>query len=85
MRKTGPTGDLTASGISWTSIVPGTMSTAMSIERAIETSKKKLNKDISSFAGKGSVLKWDGHHVTNNATADKYVTKEYRKGWDPFV
>ena len=28
----------------------------------------------------GSVLEWDGHHVTNNPEADKFVTKEYRKG-----
>ena len=40
--------------------------------------------NISALAGKGSVLKWDGHHVTNNAEADKNVTKSYRQGWDPF-
>jgi len=41
--------------------------------------------NISALAGKGSTLEWDGHHVTNDAAADKLVTKEYRKGWDPFV
>ena len=31
-----------------------------------------------------SELKWNGSHVTNSAEADKWVAKEYRKGWDPF-
>ena len=41
--------------------------------------------NISALAGKGSVLEWDGHHVTNNSKADEYVTRSYRNGWNPFV
>ena len=41
--------------------------------------------NISALAGKGSVLKWDGHHVTDNEEADRNVTKEYRSGWNPFA
>ena len=40
--------------------------------------------NISALGGKGSVLRWDGHCVTNNAVADKNVTMAYRNGWDPF-
>ena len=40
--------------------------------------------NISALAGKGSVLHWDGSHVTNNAEADAHVTKKYREGWNPF-
>jgi hypothetical protein len=54
-------------------------------EYSVPLAKTVCLGNISSLAGKGSVLKWDGEHVTNNAAADKYVTKEYRKGWDPFA
>jgi hypothetical protein len=54
-------------------------------EYAVPLAKTVCLGNISSLAGKGSVLEWDGEHVTNNAAADKYVTKEYRKGWDPFA
>ena len=41
--------------------------------------------NVSALAGKGSVLKWDGHHVTNDKEANRNVTKEYRSGWNPFA
>jgi hypothetical protein len=40
--------------------------------------------NISALAGKGSTLQWNGSHVTNDPAADKWVTKSYRQGWDPF-
>ena len=54
-------------------------------EYSVPLAKTVCLGNISSLAGKGSILKWDGTHITNNAAADKYVTKEYRKGWDPFA
>jgi hypothetical protein len=54
-------------------------------EYSVPLAKTVCLGNISSVAGKGSVLEWDGHHVTNNAEADKNVTKAYRKGWDPFA
>ena len=54
-------------------------------EYSVPLAKTVCLGNISSLAGKGSVLEWDGHHVTNNAEADKNVTKAYRKGWDPFA
>ena len=53
-------------------------------EYSVPLAKTVCLGNISALAGKGSVLKWDGHHVTNDAKADKWVTKEYRKGWDPW-
>lgn len=53
-------------------------------EYSVPLAKTVCLGNIASLAGKGSVLKWDGHHVTNNAEADKHVSKTYRKGWDPF-
>ena len=53
-------------------------------EYSVPLAKTVCLGNISALAGKGSVLKWDGHHVTNNEKADKWVTKEYRKGWNPF-
>ena len=53
-------------------------------EYSVPLAKTVCLGNISALAGKGSVLKWDGHHVTNNAAADKNVTMSYRKGWDPF-
>ena len=54
-------------------------------EYSVPLAKTVCLGNISALAGKGSVLKWNGHHVTNDAKADKLVTKEYRKGWNPFV
>ena len=54
-------------------------------EYSVPLAKTVCLGNISALAGKGSVLEWDGHHVVNNAAADKLVGKEYRKGWDPFV
>ena len=53
-------------------------------EYSVPLAKTVCLGNIASLAGTGSVLEWDGHHVTNNPEADKFVTKEYRKGWDPF-
>lgn len=53
-------------------------------EYGVPLAKTVCLGNISSLAGKGSVLEWNGTHVTNNAEADKWVTKEYRKGWNPF-
>ena len=53
-------------------------------EYAVPLAKTVCLGNISALAGKGSVLKWDGHHVTNDPKADKNVTMAYRKGWDPF-
>ena len=33
---------------------------------------------------KGATRQWNGSHVTNDPAADKWVTKSYRQGWDPF-
>jgi len=33
---------------------------------------------------KGATLQWNGSHVTNDPVAEKWVTKSYRQGWDPF-
>ena len=35
-------------------------------------------------AGKGAKLDWDGANLkfTNNVDMNKYLTKDYRKGWD---
>jgi hypothetical protein len=35
-------------------------------------------------AGKGAKLDWDGGNLkfTNNVDMNKYLTKDYRKGWD---
>ena len=54
-------------------------------EYSVPLAKTVCLGNISALAGKGSVLKWDGHHVTNNLAADKNVTMAYRKGWDPFA
>ena len=40
--------------------------------------------NLAALAGKGAVLQWDGSHVTNNDAINAHVTKEYRKGWNPF-
>ena len=53
-------------------------------EYSVPLAKTVCLGNISALAGKGSVLKWDGHHVTNDPKADKSVTMSYRKGWDPF-
>lgn len=53
-------------------------------EYSVPLAKTVCLGNISALAGKGSVLKWDGHHVTNNVAADRNVTMSYRKGWDPF-
>ena len=53
-------------------------------EYSVPLAKTVCLGNISALAGKGSVLKWDGHHVTNDPKADKNVTMSYRKGWDPF-
>ena len=54
-------------------------------EYAVPLAKTVCLGNISALAGKGTTLAWDGHHVTNDATADRNVTMSYRKGWDPFV
>ena len=54
-------------------------------EYSVPLAKTVCLGNISALAGKGSVLKWDGHHVTNNKEADSHVTKEYRSGWNPFA
>jgi len=41
--------------------------------------------NISALSGKGSMLKWDGRRVTNDAAADRLTTRVYRRGWDPFL
>ena len=41
--------------------------------------------NVSALAGRGTTLDWNGHKVTNNEKANKYVTKDYRAGWNPFV
>ncbi len=53
-------------------------------EYSVPLAKTVCLGNISSLSGKGSVLEWDGHHVTNDAAADRLVTKEYRDGWNPF-
>ena len=53
-------------------------------EYSVPLAKTVCLGNISSFAGAGSTLEWDGHRVTNNAKANAWVTKSYRKGWDPF-
>ena len=54
-------------------------------EYSVPLAKTVCLGNLSALAGAGSTLEWDGHHVTNNPEIDKHVTKEYRKGWDPFV
>ena len=54
-------------------------------EYSVPLAKTVCLGNISALAGKGSVLEWNGHNITNNANADKLVTKEYRKGWNPFA
>ena len=54
-------------------------------EYAVPLAKTVCLGNISALAGKGSVLKWDGSHVTNNKEADRHVAKKYRSGWDPFA
>ena len=53
-------------------------------EYSVPLAKTVCLGNISALAGKGSVLKWDGHQVTNNEKANGYVTKEYRAGWNPW-
>jgi len=53
-------------------------------EYAVPLAKTVCLGNISSLAGAGSTLKWDGSHVTNNPLADRHVTKSYRKGWNPW-
>ena len=53
-------------------------------EYSVPLAKTVCLGNIAALAGKGSVLEWNGSHVTNNAAADKWVTKKYRAGWDPF-
>lgn len=53
-------------------------------EYGVPLAKTVCLGNISSLAGKGSVLAWDGSHVTNDAKADAWITKTYRKGWNPF-
>ena len=54
-------------------------------EYSVPLAKTVCLGNISALAGKGSVLEWNGSHVTNNSDADRNVTKAYRKGWDPFA
>lgn len=54
-------------------------------EYSVPLAKTVCLGNISALAGKRSVLKWDGHHVTNNKEADSHVTKAYRSGWNPFA
>ena len=54
-------------------------------EYAVPLAKTVCLGNIVSLAGKGSVLEWDGSHVTNNQDAERHVTKSYRSGWNPFV
>ena len=53
-------------------------------EYSVPLAKTVCLGNVSALAGKGSTLAWDGHRVTNNEKANKYVTKEYRAGWNPF-
>ena len=54
-------------------------------EYGVPLAKAVCLGNLAALAGRGAVLNWDGHHVTNNSKIDKLVTKEYRKGWNPFV
>ena len=54
-------------------------------EYSVPLAKTVCLGNISALAGKGSVLEWNGSHVTNDSDADRNVTKAYRKGWDPFA
>ncbi|MBO7721459.1 MAG: Gfo/Idh/MocA family oxidoreductase [Kiritimatiellae bacterium] len=54
-------------------------------EYSVPLAKTVCLGNISALAGTGSVLTWDGHHVTNNEKANEHVTKSYRNGWNPFV
>ena len=54
-------------------------------EYSVPLAKTVCLGNVSALAGKGSTLAWDGHRVTNDAAADRHVTKAYRKGWDPFA
>ena len=53
-------------------------------EYSVPLAKTVCLGNISALAGKGSTLQWNGSHVTNDPAADKWVTKSYRQGWDPF-
>ena len=53
-------------------------------EYSVPLAKTVCLGNISARAGTGTTLKWDGHHVTNDAKADKWVTKAYRPGWNPW-
>ena len=54
-------------------------------EYSVPLAKTVCLGNISALAGKGSVLKWDGHRITNNEEANRHVGKEYRSGWNPFA
>ena len=54
-------------------------------EYSVPLAKTVCLGNVAALAGKGSTLNWDGHRVTNNDKANAYVTKEYRKGWNPFM
>ena len=53
-------------------------------EDAWETLKKELERNVALRVGKGSALEWDAPNIQfkNNPAANKWVTKDYRKGWD---
>ena len=53
-------------------------------EYSVPLAKTVCLGNVSALAGRGTTLNWDGHRVTNNEKANKWVTKEYRKGWDPW-
>ena len=54
-------------------------------EYAVPLAKTVCLGNISTLAGKGSTLKWNGRNVTNNEKANSHVTKAYRSGWNPFA
>lgn len=54
-------------------------------EYAVPLAKTVCLGNVAALAGKGAVLDWDGHHVLNDPATDRFVTKNYRKGWNPFV
>lgn len=54
-------------------------------EYSVPLAKTVCLGNIAALAGKGAILKWDGHRVTNDEKANRYVTKEYRAGWNPFA
>ncbi len=54
-------------------------------EYAVPLAKTVCLGNVAALAGKGAVLDWDGHHVLNDPATGRFVTKNYRKGWNPFV